>query len=422
VYISTRITDDSDEARRVYRRTKDDLPLHVKGKAFWIDSPFGTGYYVDYAAGTAPVEFVENHWYHLTHNPIDDTYWTTDNKQIQPNKEGTGYWFTLEPEHPEYQQLPSPSVFTPRESQAPIPEDAPTESPFWFATPPGSDELEYLEELTVVDTVHTDILTSALDQIASFQDPEPAPDSPECEPSQLKNIIITTAQAAVYTNPDVIDAAYPESTTPLHPVIQQIQLPVIRIHPPMANVQPQAGAPQAAPQQAPAGAPGPAPLTNGLRGIVSDKFDGDRTKTNTFLWEFDILWNMNKDNEMFQSPYLRINLALSLIRGPNVNNWIQAQIEELCRRLAPGGGFTQDQEALWTNFRNTLTTAFTNTTERQRAVTALHDLKMKGDDLDTYVARFRALARKAGHPLDNPGTMDNFARGLKKGLLTAILT
>jgi hypothetical protein len=83
-------------------------------------------------------------------------------------------------------------------------------------------------------------------------------------------------------NSDVINAAYPESTTPLHPVIQQIQLPVIRIHSPMANVQP-----QATPQQAPAGAPAPAPapalLTNGLRGIMPDKFDGDRTKTNTFL-------------------------------------------------------------------------------------------------------------------------------------------
>ena len=50
----------------------------------------------------------------------------------------------------------------------------------------------------------------------------------------------------------------------------------------MANVQ-QAGAPQQAPQQAPAGAPAPAPLTNRLRGIMPDKFDGDRTKTNTFL-------------------------------------------------------------------------------------------------------------------------------------------
>jgi hypothetical protein len=148
---------------------------------------------------------------------------------------------------------------------------------------------------------------------------------------------------------------------------------------------------------------------------MPDKFDGDRTKTNTFLQDFDIPWNMNENNEMFHSSYLHINLALSLIRGPNVDDWVQAQIEELCRRLAPGGGFTWDQEALWTDFRNTFTVAFTNTTERLWAVTALHDLKMKGDDLDTYVAWFCALGRKAGHSLDNPGTMDNFARGLKKG-------
>ena len=187
----------------------------------------------------------------------------------------------------------------------------------------------------------------------------------------------------------------------------------------MANVQPQATS-----QQAPAGAPAPAPapLTNELRGIMPDKFDGDRTKTNTFLREFDILWNMNENNEMFQSPYLHVNLALLLIRGPNVDDWVQAQIEEFHRTLSPAGGYTRDQEILWNDFRNTFTTAFTNTTERQRAVTALHDLKMKGDDLDTYVAQFHALARKTGHPLDNPGTMDNFARGLKKGLLMAILT
>jgi hypothetical protein len=55
--------------------------------------------------------------------------------------------------------------------------------PYGLQSSPGSDELEYLEEPTAVDTVHADILTSALDQITSFQDPEPAPGSPEYEPS-----------------------------------------------------------------------------------------------------------------------------------------------------------------------------------------------------------------------------------------------
>jgi len=115
-----------------------------------------------------------------------------------------------------------------------------------FTTPPDT-ELEYLNEPTARDTIHTEILTTSLNQIASFQDAEPAPDSPECEPSQLKSIIISTAQTAVYTNPDIISASYPSThlNTPVHPIIQQIQLPVIHIHQPMAHAQqPQAAAPQ----------------------------------------------------------------------------------------------------------------------------------------------------------------------------------
>jgi len=74
------MTDDSEEARRVYRQTKDDLPEHVKDTAFWLDTPFGTGYYIEYAAGPAPVEFINNHWYHLSHDSRDNTYWTNDHE------------------------------------------------------------------------------------------------------------------------------------------------------------------------------------------------------------------------------------------------------------------------------------------------------------------------------------------------------
>ena len=154
--------------------------------------------------------------------------------------------------------------------------------------------------------------------------------------------------------------------------------------------------------------PAAAQLTNGLRGTVPAIFNGERIKTSTFLCKFDIYWNMNENHEMFQSPYLHVNLALSLIRGENINDWVQHQLDKLRTKLAPGGEYQCDQEILWMEFRNTLTAAFTNTTERQHVITALHGLKMKGDDLDTYIAQFRALARKAGNPLDHPGTMDNF--------------
>jgi hypothetical protein len=48
---------------------------------------------------------------------------------------------------------------------------------------------------------------------------------------------------------------------------------------------------------------------------------------------------MNENNEMFTSPYLRVNLALSMIRGPIVDDWVQQQVDELHRKVAAGGGY-----------------------------------------------------------------------------------
>jgi hypothetical protein len=131
---------------------------------------------------------------------------------------------------------------------------------------------------------------------------------------------------------------------------------------------------------------------------------------------------MNKNNEMFTCPYLRVNLALSMIHRPIVDNWVQQQVDELCHKVTTGGGYLRTNEALWTKFRTAYTNALTNTTEKQQYITALHALKMNRDDLDAYIAQFQGLARKAGYQLDQPGTMDLFARGLKQPLLTAILT
>jgi len=171
VYISACTTDDSGEARRVYRQTKDNLPEHIEDTAFWLDTAFGTGYYVEYTAGPAPVEFINDHWYHLSHNPRDNTYWTNDHEQIDHNDKGTGYWLTINPQHSDHKQLlTSLSPTDPgaiRESSEPIAKEEPYLPSLWFTTPPDT-ELEYLDEPTARDTVHAEILTTALDQIASF--------------------------------------------------------------------------------------------------------------------------------------------------------------------------------------------------------------------------------------------------------------
>jgi len=46
---------------------------------------------------------------------------------------------------------------------------------------------------------------------------------------------------------------------------------------------------------------------------------------------------------------------------------------------------------------------------------------MKGDDLNGYIAAFKHLAKESGYALDAAGTVNLFALGLKKGLMSAIL-
>src|ERR1700692_1925673 len=184
VYVSAHLDQDPDQRRRVYRRTVDDLPAHVKDEVFWITSTYGTGYYIDFEAGPEPVEFLEDHWHHLTYDPRDNTYWTHDSDLVEHNEENTGYWHITDPQHPEYQgnleaALPSNST-TFRESNAPISEDAPRVSPIRFATPPNTEDLEYLDPPNPVEVIHADILTDALEHIATIRgEQEPTPGSPE---------------------------------------------------------------------------------------------------------------------------------------------------------------------------------------------------------------------------------------------------
>jgi hypothetical protein len=65
-------------------------------------------------------------------------------------------------------------------------------------------------------------------------------------------------------------------------------------------------------------------------------------------------------------------LALSLIKGPTVDDWTNDQIEQLEEKVTctvnPIG---QDQEVLWDDYIAKLDSAFANTMKKQKAYTAL---------------------------------------------------
>ena len=122
------------------------------------------------------------------------------------------------------------------------------------------------------------------------------------------------------------------------------------------------------------------------------------------------------------TPYYRAVLALSLIRGPLINDWVSDQISILQNRLnRTVNPIARDKDEHWNEFITAFDTAFSDSTKAQQAHVALQQLNMRGDDLNSYVAAFKHLAKVVGYNLANLGTVHLFTMGLKKGLRSAVL-
>ena len=116
--------------------------------------------------------------------------------------------------------------------------------------------------------------------------------------------------------------------------------------------------------------------------------------------------------------FKRVSITLTRIRGPLVNDWVVDQLDKLELRRTLYG---PTSEHLWNEFIKEFKTTYTNTTERQDAHVKLKNLCMSSGDLDSYVATFKQLARRARYDHDAEGTLDIFQGGLPRGLWEAIL-
>ena len=122
------------------------------------------------------------------------------------------------------------------------------------------------------------------------------------------------------------------------------------------------------------------------------------------------------------NPYKRVVLALSLMRGPAIEDWVDTQLKELDEKVTRAQNpIGRDEAALWNEFKAAFESAYTNTTKQQQAYHELQNLRMQGDDLDEYVQKFKSLCKKAKFEEDAAATIHMFATKLNKGLLSSIL-
>ena len=115
-------------------------------------------------------------------------------------------------------------------------------------------------------------------------------------------------------------------------------------------------------------------------------------------------------------PFNRVLTALTYIRGPMVDDWVNTQEDHLTERTDPAGAnpVPETDEVLWQEFETAFRDAWTDTSKKQTAYDQLMKLTMNGWDIDTYIATFERLALKAGWALAAEGTIDRFRNGLNK--------
>ena len=345
----------------IERRTADDLPPHVKGTAYWLNHetrPSGY-YYSEPNQEPVPVEFINDAWYILHFSHTERIFGTRASYRIDPNDPnvGLGRWLDNDPAHPNNQHTPVIQISTTNltEYRAPAPVSSESEPENHQSETWGPAVNKPLKETIPVPGHLDDALAATLDPVVSLQGSLPL-DPPQQEAMSVN--ITTTA--------------------------------------PAQN----------------------APSNGGMWGVPPTIFDGTRSKANDFMGQFRRFKMVNRMHEAMKVPYDRVLTALTYIRGPLINNWVDQQEKKLESHVdtSKTNWVLETNEILWAKFEAAFLAAWTDTSKKQNAYDQLMRLVMNGWDVDTYIATFDRLTLAAGWDQNSEGTIAKFREGLSKGV------
>ena len=101
-----------------------------------------------------------------------------------------------------------------------------------------------------------------------------------------------------------------------------------------------------------------------LQGKQPPVFDGTRSKANNFWRAFKIYRILNKETNTIKNPFHRTALAISFIAGPNVDDWVEHQLDQLEEKTSPANPncYADTDERLWTEFETAFQATYQDTT------------------------------------------------------------
>jgi hypothetical protein len=147
-------------------------------------------------------------------------------------------------------------------------------------------------------------------------------------------------------------------------------------------------------------------------------FYGDRTKAENFMDEVKQYLRLNRDVPGFDSPMTKCNFTLTHMKGPEVAGWTR-DMGNLMDALAQNPA--NNIPDLWLHFQLEFERQYMDSTREDRAHANLHKLKMRGMEIDEYIAKFEELARQANFVVGNNETTEWFVNGLADKILEDVL-
>ena len=151
-------------------------------------------------------------------------------------------------------------------------------------------------------------------------------------------------------------------------------------------------------------------------GVLPMIFEGDCSKAESFLREFSTYLLINYDVPALASFIKRIAIALTCIKGPEVNRWTQQQLGWQMT-LQPANDNNTTYQQFIANFH----ACFMDSQKAQRARIELQTLKMTWPEIDEYISKFKSIAHEAGYNPVDPNTMQQFLQGLPQSIGQKVL-
>jgi hypothetical protein len=118
----------------------------------------------------------------------------------------------------------------------------------------------------------------------------------------------------------------------------------------------------------------------------------------------------------FDLPIKKIAFMLTLIKGPDMARWTRDM-----GNFLDGLGPIDNILDLWIQFLEEFGQQFQDTQKEDRACTQLEGLRMCFPEIDSYITKFKELARQVRYTAGNSETMHTFIKWLMPSVMEDIL-